>query len=170
MNDKKRERVERAQQEAADRRQKAIVSLAHCLGRSDVYRFHHDALVHEMLAAGEGDHFTNAKKLHFVAYICSWFAGLATVIERYQQLVNTGTLPESEELSALISSEYLDLLKPFRNAVAHCSDYDDDRILDLLNTPQTTPDRAADISQAFKRYFQRHSTRPIYTGTTGDAS
>ncbi|MEP6891418.1 MAG: hypothetical protein ABI955_12070 [Nitrospirota bacterium] len=71
MNDKKRERVERAQQEAADRRQKAIVSLAHCLGRSDVYRFHHDALVHEMLAAGEGDHFTNAKKLRFVAYVCS---------------------------------------------------------------------------------------------------
>lgn len=100
MNDKKRERVERPQQEDADRRQKAIVSLAHCLGRSDVYRLHHDALVSEMLAAGEGDHFTDAKKLRFVAYVCSWFAGLATVIERYQQLVNTGTLPESEELSA----------------------------------------------------------------------
>jgi hypothetical protein len=166
MSDKKSERVESARLEAADRRQKAIVSLAHCLGRCDVYRLHHDALIHEVLAAGGSERFTDAKKLRFAAYVCSWFAGLATVIERFQQLVNAGTLPKSEELSTLISADYLDLLKPFRNAVAHCPDHDDERVLALLNTPFTSPDRAANISHAFKRYFELHSTRPIYTGTS----
>jgi hypothetical protein len=163
MNDKKRERVERAQVEAAERRQKAIVSLAHCLGRSDVYRLHHEALIHEMLEAGGSEHFTNVKKLQFAAYVCSWFAGLATVIERFQQLTNDGVLPKSEELSTLLSSDFLDLLKPFRNAVAHCSDHDDDRVLALLSTVDITPDRATEISLALKRYFELHTTRPIYT-------
>jgi hypothetical protein len=163
MNDEENIRVESAQSEAAERRQKAIVSLAHCLGRSDLYRLHHDALIHEVLAAGGGDHFTNTKKLRFAAYVCSWFAALAAVIERYEQLTNKGTIPRSEEISQLRSSDFLDLLKPFRNAVAHCSDHDDERVLDLLNTPNSTPDRAAAIADAFKQYFQLHSTRVIYS-------
>ena len=163
MNEKKRARVEQAEVETAERRQKAIVSLAHCLGRSDVYRLHHDVLVEEILLAGGSEHFTDTKKLRFAAYVCAWLAGLAAVIERYQQLVSNGTLPSSEEMSRLVTPEYLDLLKPFRNAVAHCSDHDDDRLLDLLNTPNTTPDRAAEISEAFKRYFAQNSTRPIYS-------
>jgi hypothetical protein len=168
MDDKKRSRIEKARQEAADRRQKAIVSLAHCLGRSDVYRHHHDGLVHEMLANGGTAAFSTVKKLRFAAYVCSWFAGLAGVIERYQQLVSNGTLPESTELSRLITAEFIDLLKPFRNAVSHCSDHDDERVLDLLSTPHTTPDRAAEIAAAFRAYCELHSTRPIYVDEPED--
>src|SRR5256885_2134951 len=109
MNDAKRARIEEAQRHTADRRQKAIVSLAHCLGRSDVMRIHHDALVNEMLAAGGIEHFTEVKKQRFATYVCFWFAGLATVVERFQQLVANGTLPPSDELSSLISTDFLDL-------------------------------------------------------------
>jgi hypothetical protein len=162
MNEKKKARVEQAEREAADRRQKAIVSLAHCLGRADVYMMHHDGLVREMLDAGSIEAYTNVKKLRFASYVCAWFAGLSGVIERFQQLVRSGTLPPSDELDALIMPDFLDLIKPFRNAVSHCSDHDDERVLDLLSTPETAPDRAEAISAAFKRYFKLHSTRPIY--------
>ena len=170
MNDKKRSRIEQARQEAADRRQKAMVSLAHCLGRSDVYRHHHDGLVHEMLADGGAAAFSNVKKLRFAAYVCSWFAGLAGVIERYQQLANNGTIPDSADLSQLITPEFVGLLKPFRNAASHCSDHDDERVLDLLSTPHTTPDRAAEIAEAFRAYFKLHSTRPIYVDDSDESA
>jgi hypothetical protein len=162
VNDKKKARVEKAQVEATERRQKAIVSLAHCLGRSDVYRHHHDGLVRETLEAGGSAAFSTVKKLRFAAYVCAWFAGLAAVIERYQQLTENGTLPRSDSLDRLITPEFVDLLKPFRNAVAHCSDHDDDRVLNLLGTPHTTPDLAAEIASVFRSYFQQHSSRPIY--------
>jgi hypothetical protein len=167
MNERKKARAEQADRETADRRQKAIVSLAHYLGRADVYRHHHDALIHEMLAAGDRAAFTNAKKLRFTAYACAWFAGLSGVIERYQQLVSKGVLPPSAELSHLITPAFLDLLKPFRNAVSHCSDHDDERVLELLATPTTTPDHAAEICAAFKSYLTLHSTRPIYASESG---
>src|SRR5713101_8030820 len=154
MSEGKQERVARAQQEANVRRSKAIRSLAHCLGRSDVMRLHHDGLVHEMLEAGGGEHFTSAKKLRFAAYVCFWFAGLATVVERYQQLVANGTIPRSGEVSQLLTPEFIDLLKPFRNAVAHCSDHDDARVLQLLSEPHTIPDHAAAVALAFRKYFQ----------------
>ena len=70
---------------------------------------------------------------------CFWFAGLATVVERYQQLVANGTIPDSQDVSQLLTSEFIALLKPFRNAVAHCSDHDDARVLQLLNEPHTVP-------------------------------
>ena len=166
MDEKKKARVEAAAQAAVERRQKAIVSLAHCLGRADVYRRHHDGLVHEMLKAEGIEAFTNAKKLRFAAYVCAWFAGLSGVIERYQQLVNNGTLPQSDKLAALMTPEFVDLVKSFRNAVSHCSNHDDDRVLDLLATPDATPDRAAELSVAFQQYFELHSARPIYVSET----
>jgi hypothetical protein len=161
MNDKKRARIEQAQLDAAERKQKAIISLAHCLGRSDVYRLHHDSLVYEQFD-NEEEEFTTVRKLRFVAYTCAWFSGLAAVIERFEELVNKGTIPKSDELAELITPDYVDLLKPFRNAIAHCSDHDDERILRLLDTPETTTDRAAELADAFKRYFKANSTRPIY--------
>jgi len=151
MNEAKKDRVARAQEEARARRSKAIRSLAHCLGRSDVMRFHHDGLVNEMLEAHA--QFTTIKKLRFEAYVCFWFAGLATVVERYQQLVNSGIIPGSQKVSDLLTVEFIDLLKPFRNAVAHCSDHDDERVLQLLSSPNTVPDHAAAVALAFREYF-----------------
>lgn len=151
MNKEKQARVTKAHEEACKRRSKAIRSLAHCLGRSDVMRHHHDGLVKEMLE--DAAQFTTVKKLRFHAYVCFWFTGLATVIERYQELVSKGTIPGSQKVSALLTSDFIDLLKPFRNAVAHCSDHDDERVLQLLGSPNTAPDHAAAVAMALREYF-----------------
>jgi hypothetical protein len=152
MSEAKKERVERAQSEASDRRRKAIRSLAHCLGRSDVMRLHHDSMVNELVEENERQ-FKPAKLQRFAAYVCFWFTGLATVVERYQQLVANGSIPESERLSNLLTPEFIDLLKPFRSAVAHRSDHDDARVLELLVDPHRVPDYAAEVSLAFHEYF-----------------
>ena len=153
MNDKKKERVDRAEKEAAARRSKAIRSMGHCLGRSDVMRLHHNGLVNEMLV--EGAEFTEAKKLRFAAYVCFWFAGLAAVVERYQELVNDKTIMGSKKVSDLLTADFLDLLKPFRNAVAHCSNHDDDRVLKRLELPDKIPDHAAEVAAALREYFSQ---------------
>lgn len=170
MDKRKQARIDQARLEAAERTQKAIVSLAHCLGRSDVYRIHHDALVHEMLDAGGIEAFSDVKKLRFAAYVSAWFAGLSGVIERFEQLVGKGTLPQSDELSRLITPAFVDVIRPFRNAVSHCSDHDDDRVLQFLGAPDVVPDDAAAISSAFKRYFQTHSTRDLYPSESAPRS
>ncbi len=157
MNEKKLARVEQAKMEAAERHRKAIVSLAHCLSRSDVMRIHHDLLVKEL--ADTGAEFTIAKKVRFMAYTCFWFAGLAAVIERYQQLSTNGTIPVSESLYTLITEDFVDLLKPFRNAVSHCSDHDDQRVLNLFDQPNFMPDQAQQITDAFHIYFQENGFR-----------
>jgi hypothetical protein len=154
MNETKLARIEKAKVEAAERKRKAIVSLAHCLSRSDVMRLHHDLLVKELADTGAG--FTDAKKVRFMAYTCFWFASLAAVIERYQQLSTNGTIPTSGILSTLITDDFVDLLKPFRNAVAHCSDHDDQRVLNLFEQPNFMPDRAEQITDAFHTYFQEN--------------
>jgi hypothetical protein len=163
MSETKQERIARAKQDASARCSKAIRSLAHCLGRSDVMRLHHDGLVHEMVEAG-AEHFDSVKKQRFVAYVCFWFAGLATVVERYQQAVASGTIPNCEDVSELLTAEFIDLLKPFRNAVAHCSDHDDERVLRLLSEPHTVPDHATAVALAFRRYF-RQQEPAVYEGS-----
>ncbi len=115
-------------------------------------------MVHEMVDADDLAQFTSVKKLRFAAYICFWFAGLATVVERYQQLVSSGTIPDSVTVSALLTTEFIDRLKPFRNAVAHCSDHDDARVLQLFEDPYSIPDHAAAVSSAFRQYFRDQGT------------
>ena len=155
MKEDKLARVEKANKEAAERRQKALTSLAHCLSRSDVMRVHHDALVKE-LADGDME-FTDIKKARLSTYVCFWFASLAAAIERYEQLVSNGTIPVSSKLSRLLTKDFINLLKPFRNAVAHCSDHDDRRVLDLFDNPQSMPNRAEQIAHAFHEYFKEHT-------------
>jgi len=164
MSESKRARVEEAKRTGEARRQKALVSLSHCLSRSNVMRIHHDALVHELLTAGGIDHFSDVKKARFAAYVCFWFASLATVVERYQQLVRSGTLPASNKLDALLGEDFINLVKPFRNAVAHCSDHDDDRVLDLMNHPYGVPDRAELIANALREHIElhRHPSHPAF--------
>ena len=78
------------------------------------------------------------------------------MIERYQELVAKGTLPASQALAELLTSDFIDLVKPFRNAVAHCSPHDDERVLELLSNPHTIPDRAAEVAHAFHQYIEKH--------------
>lgn len=157
MDDDKLSRIEKAKRESAERRQKAIRSLALCLSRSDVMRIHHDVLVKEL--ADSGQEFTDVKKARFAAYVCFWFATLAAVIERFEQLVSNGTIPRSDRLSSLLTKEFIDLLKPFRNAVAHCSDHDDQRVLNLLDNRHTIPDHAEQVAHAFQAYFKEHTPK-----------
>lgn len=155
MKDDKLTRIAKAKQESIERRQKAIRSLSLCLSRSDVMRIHHDVVVKEL--ADSGLEFTDVKKVRFAAYVCFWFATLAAVIERYEQLVSNGTIPRSDRLSSLLTKDFIDLLKPFRNAVAHCSDHDDQRVLNLLGDPHSIPDHAEQIAHAFQAYFKEHT-------------
>jgi hypothetical protein len=165
MNEAKQERVARAREEAEARRKKAIRSLAHCLARSDVMRLHHDILVRQTAEAVGEEPSGAITNQRLFAYVCFWFAGLAAVVERYQQLVNVGTIPDSEDVSRLLTSDFIDILKPFRNAVAHCSDHDDDRVFQLLGAPNTVPDQAAAVSLAFRKYFQEQEPA-VYEGSS----
>lgn len=117
-------------------------------------RIHHDTLVKEL--ADTGAEFTDVKKARFNAYTCFWFAGLAAVVERYQELSKSGAIPKSQELSKLLTEEFIDILKPFRNAVAHCSDYDDQRVFNLLDSVHTVPDYAELIAHTFQAYLKEH--------------
>lgn len=155
VNDK-RDRTEKATLEAQKRMQKHLLSLHHCLVRSDVMRHHHDALVQEMTEADDLQTFTDVKKARFSAYLAFWFTGLVGVIERYEQLRDKKAIPPSPEIDRLLSESFKDVLKPFRNSVAHCSDHDDQRTLNLFGHVDTIPDRAAEIAQAFHTYFKKH--------------
>lgn len=159
MNEAKKARVERAALEAKARMHKHILSLHHCLVRSDVMRHHHDNLVHEMLETEDPAAFNDVKKCRFSAYIAFWFAGLTGVIERYEELREKGVIPRDNELDGLITDDFKDVVKPFRNSVAHCSDHDDRRTLEIFNHEATIPDQATKIAEAFHRYFSEHSER-----------
>jgi len=50
------------------------------------------------------------------------------------------------EVTALLDQNFKDVIKPFRNSVAHCSDHDDTRTLKLFELPHSIPDRAALIA------------------------
>ena len=116
-------------------------------------RFHHDDLVQEMLDANSPTAFNDVKKARFSAYIVFWFSSLAAVIERYEQLKSSGTIPESVKVTALLDQNFKDVIKPFRNSVAHCSDHDDTRTLKLFELPHSIPDRAAFIATHLREHL-----------------
>ncbi len=116
-------------------------------------RFHHDGLVQEMLDADSPTAFNDVKKTRFAAYVVFWFSSLAAVIERYEQLLSSGTIPESAEVKALLDKDFKDVIKPFRNSVAHCSDHDDNRTLKLFELPHSIPDRAALIATRLREHL-----------------
>ena len=155
MKEDKLARIKKAKRETDDRCQKALRSLAHCLSRGDVMRHHHDALIKEL--ADSGQEFTDVKKARFAAYIWFWFVSLAAVIERFEQLASNGTIPKSDEISSLLTKEFIDIVKPFRNAAAHCSYHDDQRVLNLIARHHSVPDHAEKIALAFHAYFNEHT-------------
>ena len=152
----KRARIEKAVKEAEARMHKHILSLHHCLVRSDIMRHHHDNLVREMVEEKDPATFNDVKKCQFSAYIAFWFAGLTGVIERYEELRDREAIPCDNELDNLITSDFKGVVKPFRNSVAHCSDHNDRRTLELFNHETTAPDQATMIARAFHRYFSEH--------------
>ena len=97
-----------------------------------------------------------AARARFITYIEYWFSGLAAVIERYQELVTKGTIPADPTLDDLITEEHLSLLKPFRNAVAHCGEFDDARILRLLDEAHSIPDWAERVARGFRAFLERN--------------
>lgn len=157
MTGSKQERIKRARQEAAKRQRKEIASLRICFIRSEVMRQHHDALVHDGLAHGGLEYIAESdiNKARFITYVAYWFAALATVVERYNALARKGTIPKLESLDRLLTPKMLSLLKPFRNAVAHCSSHDDQRVLNFLENAATVPDWATEVATAFRLYFAK---------------
>ncbi|OOG58248.1 hypothetical protein B0E47_05130 [Rhodanobacter sp. B05] len=119
-------------------------------------RYHHDDLVREVLANDGPDAFNDVKKVRFMAYIAFWYTALAGVIERYEELRDKGAVPADPAVDSLLTEEFKNITKPFRNSVAHCSDFDDRRTLELFNHEPTIPDQAAAIADAFHTYFRVH--------------
>jgi hypothetical protein len=156
MNQAKKVRIEQATHEAWERTQKHLHSLHHCLARSDVMRHHHDALVQEMTEADHPDAFNNVKKVRFMAYLSFWYTALSGVIERYEQLRDDGSIPADPDIDHLLTDDFKNIVKPFRNSVAHCSAYDDRRTLEIFEHEATVPDHAASLAQAFHSYFNTH--------------
>jgi len=156
VNEAKKARVAQAAKEASERMRKHLHSLHHCLVRSDVMRYHHNGLVQEMLADDRPDAFNNVKKVRFFAYIAFWYTALAGVIERYEELRDKGAIPADSKIDSLLTERFKDVVKPFRNSVAHCSDFDDRRTLEIFDHESTVPDQAEAISDAFHAYFKTH--------------
>lgn len=156
MNEAKNARAAKAVLDAAERTQKHLHSLHHCLVRSDVMRYHHNGLVQEMLDDDCPDAFNTVKKVRFMAYLAFWYTALAGVIERYEELRDKGTVPADPAIDSLLTEEFKSVVKPFRNSVAHCSDFDDRRTMALLDHEATVPDQATAIAEAFHAYFQVH--------------
>lgn len=155
MNDRKKERTELERQAAEERRKKAMYSLGICFLRSEVMRRHHDALLVAIAYDGTDEwQSSDITKARFISYVCYWFAGLAAVIERYQELANKGTIVRDSAIDSLLTPDKIDLIKPFRNAVSHCSPHDDARVLDFLAQPDVLPDWAAEAAAAFRRYVE----------------
>jgi hypothetical protein len=119
-------------------------------------RYHHDGLVAEMEADPNPEAFNNVKKVRFVAYIAFWYTALAGVIERYEELRDKGAIPADPRIDSLLTEGFKNVVKPFRNSVAHCSDFDDRRTLQLFDHESTIPDQAAAMAEAFHAYFKAH--------------
>lgn len=154
----KQERTQAAIDAKESRARKHLLSLHHCLARSDVMRIHHDMLIGEIEASGI-EAFTAAKKVRFSAYLAFWFTGLAGVVERFEELTNSDSIPGDEDISKLITPEFKSVVKSFRNSVAHCSDHDDQRTLQLLDHERWVPDQAAALADAFHSYFAKNKAR-----------
>lgn len=170
MTNAKSERQKRAALEASERRTRALNSLAMCLSRSNVMRMHHNLFIQEIDARGGMDVVwaSDAAKVRFTTYVAYWFAALAAVIERYQELTGKGTIESDSILDGMLTENNLSLVKPFRNAVAHCSDYADERILNLLASAETLPDWAETVAQQFRRYLL--ATGVVSGGTPASVS
>lgn len=156
VNEAKNARVAKAALDAAERTQRHLHSLHHCLVRSDVMRYQHNSLVQEMLDDDRTEAFNNVKNVRLMAYLAFWFTALAGVIERYEELRDKGALPTNPAIDSLLTEEFKSIVKPFRNSVAHCSDFDDHRTIALLDQEATVPDQAAAIADAFHAYFKVH--------------
>ena len=110
------------------------------------------------------------RKARFITYVSYWFTALAAVIERYQELSRKGTIPSNVDLDALLTDDMIDLVKPFRNAIAHCSDHDDDRVLSLLENAPTVPDWAEKVATSFRTYFALHDEPPETGRSVGEGA
>jgi len=119
-------------------------------------RYHHDGLVQEMIDDERPDAFNDVKKVRFIAYIAFWYTALAGVIERYEELRDKNSIPADSKIDSLLTEQFKNVVKPFRNSVAHCSDFDDRRTLEIFDHESTIPDQAAAVADAFHAYFKTH--------------
>ena len=156
MSDEKKARILQVASLAKKKLQRDLLSLHHCLARSDVMRHHHEALIKQMVKAEGPAAFNDLKKVRFGAYIAFWFTGLACVIERYEQLRNNSSIPSDVAIDNLITIKFKNTVRDFRNSVAHCSDFDDKRILKLYELESTVPDHAIALAKAFHAYLRIH--------------
>lgn len=83
------------------------------------------------------------------AFSCYWFASLYVVIEGWREL---GL--KDDKIDALLSSDYVDLLRRLRNGVFHFQrDYFDSRFRNYTNAGDPATNWADVLHNEFSRYF-----------------
>lgn len=83
------------------------------------------------------------------AFFCYWFASLYVVIEGWREL---GL--KDHKIDALLSSNYVGLLRRLRNGVFHFQkDYFDSRFRNYTNVGDPAANWADDLHNEFSRYF-----------------
>lgn len=82
-------------------------------------------------------------------YFCYWFATLYVIIEGWKEL---GL--KDDKIDALLGSDYVDLLRRFRNGVFHFQrDYFDPRFTNYVKAGDPATNWADELHDEFSRYF-----------------
>lgn len=85
-----------------------------------------------------------------LAYVAYWFASLYVVVEGWKELRLS-----DPAVDKLLMSEYVDILRRFRNGVFHYQkDYFDGRLMDLVDNEEAI-EWAVQLHSAFGDYFLR---------------
>jgi hypothetical protein len=82
-------------------------------------------------------------------YLCLWFATLYIVVEGWPAL-----RAKDETLTRLLRSPYKELLKDFRDAVFHSSDFQDSGMNGLIDRGRHSMDWVREVTAAFEVYLR----------------
>jgi hypothetical protein len=82
-------------------------------------------------------------------YMCYWFSSLQIVVEGWNQLCFS-----NPRITQLLRSPHRKLLRDFRNATFHPSDWTDERIEVLVQKGQESYDWVVSVTDAFREFLQ----------------
>lgn len=125
--------------------QRELIALHRYFLQANRMRTCYDELLARQGAALPGDeHWTDQ-----YIYLCLWYSCLFVVIEGWRELDLC-----DQQVDVLLGSEYVALLRRFRNGVLHFQkDYWDDRFLDFVREGADSATWARALNSEFGRYF-----------------
>src|SRR3954462_6111932 len=82
-------------------------------------------------------------------HLCLWYSMLYVVIEAWPSVRE-----KDDTVKSLLRSENTKLLKDFRDATLHPTDWRDDRLFPLIAKGKESYDWANDLTNAFRQFFE----------------